>query len=201
MIRLFLLFVFIGSCGKLKVTFDPAESPLVETPPTDTTPKVAAQVQVRNFDQIYNTMSRLTNVHPSEAVIGVGTQKIYQEFAALKSQLPNERDASAFSSFNQIASARLAFMFCNNYIEKNPEFIVLTKEAYIKHLVENFLGENPETFADFADVSLILNELLDETSALKYMPSQNSSDLKKRYKVACTALLSSNYILVLRSLE
>lgn len=199
---LVLMAVLVGCGGGTKLVRK-VDSPHNKKQGKVSSTELPESVQVRTFDQVYKTMAALTDVHPLEASASSTTnspRSIYTEYRAIKSQLPSERNAQSFSAFNQIAATRLSFFFCNNYINKNPDLTKLNKEDYIKHLIEKFVGEDSSKFEDYAYVAETLNTVIDAESSKSYLPSVNAASIEKRYKAGCSVLLSSGYVLVLRSL-
>lgn len=150
--------------------------------------KVAtSNVSTKNFLQINNTYSTLT---------GVSTGEVNTEYEILKTQLPSTSDPNSLNGFNLIASTRLAFLYCDKYIDKRDDLAGMSISEGSRNLIESFVDADVDNNEDhkslYDNVLAIMNdddELINES---------NQEDKKiKLLKLSCAAVLASSYVTLL----
>ena len=187
-----------------------AQNPTVEDPKTTEVviseiKTTTAAIAVKNFEQYYKTLSKLTGI--DQYFAEANYTPVYGEYKTIQAQLAIDNDASSFSSFNQIAATRLAFAFCDPFVDKDVEFkgnvpniAQNSPEEISDALLERFLDSKPEEITGYDSlrselVSIIENKVVyDGERETQLIPSGNNVALAK---VACAALLSSSYFVVL----
>ena len=141
----------------------------------------------KNFLQINNTYSSIT---------GISTIRTNTEYEKLKTQLPSTSNPASLNGFNQIASTRLAFLYCDPYIDENSDVLSLSIEDLSVKLINSFIDadveNNKEHQSLYENVLAVLN---DEDELI----SESDEDIKKIKvaKLACTAILASSYVTLL----
>lgn len=146
-----------------------------------------SSIAAKNFLQINNTFSSLT---------GVPAGNVASEYEALKMQLPSTSNPESLNGFNQIASTRLGFLYCDEYIDGRTDLTSLTNEQASRNLIEGFIDadiENNEEHSNlYSNVLAIMN---DEDNLI----DDNDDNRKKvkLLKLSCTALLASSYVTLL----
>lgn len=147
----------------------------------------SSSVSAKNFLQINNTYSSLT---------GVSAGEVASEFESIKMQLPSSSNPESLNGFNQIASTRLGFLYCDKYIDKRDDLNNLSNENAVKDLIESFIDADIDGNQDhknlYTDVLAIMN---DDDSLIN--DSNRDRKKVKLLKLSCTALLASSYITLL----
>lgn len=171
-----------------------------ETTPTVTEELAEVDVGIKNFDQINNTMSKLTGIPTSNTnVIAV-----YNDISI---QLPTDNDVKNFLSTNQVAITKLATEYCDRLIEigaykatiwpavnfsaaPNTTLTATNKPNVINQTISYFMG--PLADSEKATVASELSTLFD--SLMNGESLTTNATTKKVMKGLCTASLSSAYV-------
>lgn len=156
-------------------------------------------VALKTFNQYNQTLSKVTEIDSA-------TTAIAAEYELIKNSLPSEHAATAFTSFHQISQTRLAFSYCNNFIDNNAEFkainysTVMPQEMTSK-LLTKFIGARPMTKYELYDqyntaiLKIMNNDAgVDENGSPvgELVPTATGATaMKNLTKLACTAILSS----------
>ena len=186
------------SLEKEEGSSDGASAPIPGNSTTRVVP-VVETVQVKSFNQINMTMAKLTGVSRSEPVI---TNVISQ----ILNQLPADNKLSGMTPFHQISITRLAFSYCNLFIDNDADFSAInygsvSDQDLIDRLEARFLdfapAEDPEIYdvlrAEIAGV--LANAGTDSTGPLVEPSSGSVAEVKERLtKMSCTLILSSPFI-------
>jgi hypothetical protein len=140
-------------------------------------------VAAKNFAQINNTYASLT---------GVNMRVASSDYAAIKGQLPSTSNPSSLNGFNQIASTRLAFTYCENYIGSGSPYMAMDNTTAIKGLIDQFI----DIKLDEGDHDQMLTQLKAIMNNDDALISDNNSTSKKEklLHLTCTAILSSSYV-------
>ena len=157
-------------------------------------------VVLKTFNQYNATLSKITGIDSAETVIS-------DEYEKIKNSLPGDHSSAAFTPFHQISQTRLAFTYCNSFIDTNSifkayDYGVLKSQALTKNLLEKFMGSKEvvgdEVYEKYEEIVLkIMNNDagLDEKgiSIGKLLPVAKGAVLNKNLtKLGCTALLASS---------
>ncbi|MBT4791201.1 MAG: hypothetical protein HON90_06490 [Halobacteriovoraceae bacterium] len=140
----------------------------------------ASGVGAKNFAQINNTYASLT---------GVPMGGVSAEYELIKMQLPSTNSLESLNGFNQIASARLAFAYCNPYIDERSDLEAMSNSNAIDNLLNGFLDLDTVNNVDHQTMKSELNAILSNTDNL--VASGNKTRL---LKLTCTAILASTYV-------
>lgn len=152
--------------------------------------QTTSDLAIKNFLQVNNTYSKLTGISPNEG-------DILDEYQAIQLQLPSSTDPKTLNGFNQIASTRLAFAYCNEYIDANEDDYNLnsaesnrTELISLSHKFVDFDFNNNNDHKNFlTNLEAILSdedELINDGNAERKK--------KKLLKMSCAAILSSTYV-------
>lgn len=144
-----------------------------------------AMPAVKNYHQINNTYSQLTGVSTADS-------DVLSTFNSIKVQLPTTNDPKSINGFNQIAFLRLAFVYCDKYIDaRGSELLSKGNEAIVQDLIDEFIYldavKNPKD-REFKEglISIINNED-------NFLPA--GPNMKERAsKMVCASLLASAYV-------
>jgi hypothetical protein len=171
--------------------------PVPTAPPDDGSVVARADVGLRDFDQINDTMSELTGVDRS----------LVPTFDELTQQLPGSNDAGTFVSSHQVAISKLALEYCDQLVEStalrqaffgafpftSPAGTVFgvqaNRDLLTGSLIDGMLGTNLATQPDPAAVRTELEALIDTLVA-----GCGVCDAERTRTVAkatCAAVLSS----------
>lgn len=156
-------------------------------------------VALKTFNQYNQTLSKVTEIDSA-------TPAIAAEYELIKNSLPSEHAAAAFTSFHQISQTRLAFSYCNNFIDNNAEFkavnyaTVMPQEMTTK-LLTKFIGARPTSKYELYDqynatvLKIMNNDAgMDENGSPigELVPTaMGATATKNLTKLACTAILAS----------
>lgn len=154
---------------------DPMTPPMVPVIDVNQVREVSPSYGIKNFEQVYYTMSSLTGVDPTNRDV----ERVYQE---VNSKLPNDNDIKTFASANQVAIVKLATEFCHVMIENNtlrsavyqnfdftrtPNQILNNegKTQLITRTIDHFIGEGMLSAADRSfmqqELMVLTNQLLE----------------------------------------
>lgn len=143
-----------------------------------------SSIAAKNFLQINNTYSSLT---------GVPAGNIAADYEQVKMQLPSSSNPESLNGFNQIASTRLGFLYCDEYIDGRTELNAMSNAEASRDLIESFIDadidDNDEHRNLYNNVMAIMNDddnLVDD--------GNEARKKTKLLKLSCTALLASSYI-------
>lgn len=150
--------------------------------------KVAPKsVAAKNFLQINNTFSSLT---------GVSAGDVASEYELVKMQLPSSSNPESLNGFNQIASTRLAFLYCDPYIDGRSDLGSMSNEQASRNLIEGFIDADIEGNSDHQNLYQNVLAIMNDDDSL--IDENNQSEKKQKLlKLSCTALLSSSYVTLL----
>jgi hypothetical protein len=181
---------------------DPAGEPAEEPAPGEPKKEVArlkASVGIKNFAQINATMSTLTTIPTTNAVV----QPVY---AQLATQLPDGNDIRAFLASHQVAIGKLAVEYCDAMVNTPAAANVVLpgialnvapatalnatgREAINKALITRFWGTGMSGVPEMGESLATLSKLTDELLAGKNM--NTAARTPSVVKGLCTAVLSS----------
>jgi hypothetical protein len=171
-------------------------------PPDDGSVTPRADTGIRDFDQINDTMSRITGVDRA-------TANVAATFAELTQQLPGSQDASTFVSSHQVAIAKLALEYCDAMVEnttlRNAFFGAFpfgtaagtvfadpaNRLALNNTLYDKMLGTNLGSQPAVADVHMRVNALVDTLVAGCTPATCDAERTETVVKATCAAVLSS----------
>jgi hypothetical protein len=163
---------------------------------------VVETVQVKSFNQINMTMSKLTGVSRAE-------ENIRNVVSQVLNQLPADNKLSGMTPFHQISITRLAFSYCNLFVNSDSEFSSLnygniSDDAIKDRLINRFLDIAPANDPDRYEIlseeilSLLANTGTDSTGPLVDAGSGSNAEVKERLtKMSCTLILSSPFIILI----
>lgn len=142
-------------------------------------------VAAKNFAQINNTYSSLTG-------ISMGATNITAEYAAIKTQLPSTSNPESLNGFNQIASTRLAFAYCDEFIDSRSDLVGMSNQVAVNNMLDGFLDIDRNNSDHQTFISEIMAIMNDEDSLIN--DGNTTSKKTKLLKLSCTAILSSSYV-------
>jgi hypothetical protein len=142
-------------------------------------------VAAKNFAQINNTYSSLTGISMGETLIA-------SEYATIKTQLPSTSNPNSLNGFNQIASTRLAFAYCDQYVDGRADLKAMGNDDAISNLLDTFIDIDRSN----SDHKVLISELeavmRDDDSLIS--DGDATSKKTKLIKLSCAAILSSSYV-------
>ena len=144
-----------------------------------------AMPAVKNYHQINNTYSQLTGVSTADS-------DVLSTFNSIKVQLPTTNDPKSVNGFNQIAFLRLAFVYCDKYVDsRGQELLSKSSEGITQDLIDKFiyldLAGNPKDRAFKEGLLSIAN------NEDGFLPNGNNIK-EESAKMVCTSLLASAYV-------
>lgn len=154
---------------------------------------------IKNFNQINMSFSKLTGIKRSHL-------SITDVMGQILNQLPASNDLSAFTPFHQISITRLAFTYCELFIDNDPlfsgfDYDRMGSSELADAIIIRFLDEAPEDEPNRYDtlrselISLLENEDIDQTGPLVDESGIDQATLKKRLsKMSCSLTLSSSFV-------
>jgi hypothetical protein len=166
---------------------------------------VDSGVAAKTFNQFNMSLSKLTGVD-------VGESSVNAEYLLIRNSLPAGHDPSSYTPFHQVAVTRLAFAYCNVFIDDDATFSALnygalTGAQITTQLLNKFIGARTPTNAVYYDgISSELNEVMNNNAGLDDMgtavgeliPNGTGASLNINLtKLACTTLLASAEFFVL----
>lgn len=155
---------------------------------------------VRTFNEFNKALSNATDIELSNTS---------DEFKAVQNKLPPTNDVEKFSEFGQVSATRLAFAFCDKFVDKNKEFKDFNyqgnkSDELSEMLMTRFLDyeKGKSSIYDYSIVKSTLLQILEnkEINGLRSIPNAqagNSEVNKRLTKMGCTAILASAYYTVL----
>ncbi len=169
------------------------------------TPNTSSPIGAKNYLQINNTYSSLTNIPTNEEVV-------LSEFNAVITQLPTTSNPEALNGFNHIAQTRLAFAYCNQYVDENEsDYAGLSNDAAIRSLLDNMVDLDVDNnsahqtfYQNLMDIMNDTDQLLGDTVVSEEPEETTELEVgvvdvmdertKKLFKMSCAALLASSYV-------
>ena len=197
------MLVFVSCMGSKSSSKNQAPASASAPSPVSTSKSLMVDespVVLKTFNQYNATLSKITGIDSAESDIS-------DEYEKIKNSLPGDHSAAAFTPFHQISQTRLAFTYCNYFINTNPvfkayDYAALKSQALTKNLLEKFMGSKEvlgeETYERYEEIVLkIMNNDagLDEKGLAigKLLPVATGAVLNKNLtKLGCTALLASS---------
>lgn len=152
--------------------------------------QTTSDLAIKNFLQVNNTYSKLTGISPNEG-------DILDEYQAIQLQLPSSTDPKTLNGFNQIASTRLAFAYCNEYIDENEgEYNMASSGSNRSELISlshKFVDFDFNNNSDHKNFLTHLEAILSDEDGII---NDANPERKKRklLKMSCAAILSSTYV-------
>ena len=135
---------------------------------------------LRNFSQYRGLLSSLTGVDQDN-------RDVSREYALVRNQLPSSSEPAGFTAFHQIAMVRLAFAYCDSYVEADDALARMEGRPLIDTLIDRFFAVPTTSIAGFDEMHASLEELVD-------LPGLVAGDNSGRLaRVVCTAILSSHH--------
>jgi mono/diheme cytochrome c family protein len=203
----FLTFEVLGS--NTNVVIEPA--PLTPAPPADL--PEAADIGVRNFDEIDATMAAVTGVSREQVDVDA-------VFNAVRQQLPTVENIEGFLAAQQMAISQMAIEYCNALVDNNGQILrtayfpgfdftstagsafddTLKRGRVITPLLDKIMGSGLTTQPDPLAVSTEIDSLILDLAACAVAPPAPTCDTLTRtaeiVKAACAALLGSGVMLL-----
>ncbi|MAZ49301.1 MAG: hypothetical protein CME65_12130 [Halobacteriovoraceae bacterium] len=154
------------------------------------TSQTSSNLAIKNFLQVNNTYSKLTGISPNRG-------DILDEYRAIQLQLPSSTDPKTLNGFNQIAATRLAFAYCDEYVDENESDFDFSSASTNRLEVQNLslkfgdfdFDQNQDHINFLNNLEAIINdedELVDDGNFAR--------EKRKLMKMSCSAVLSSTYI-------
>jgi hypothetical protein len=148
-------------------------------------------IGVKNYLQINNTFAQMTGISSTATDIKNEYEKVYV-------QLPSTSNPASVSGFNQIATIRLAFAYCDKYVDTKYSALYQENKTEPKvqavKMIDNFIDidyVNNQNDKDFlSDVVGIINN----SDAIVTGIITTTENNKKLLKLSCTSILSSSYV-------
>ena len=155
-------------------------------------------VKIKNFNRLNMSYSKVTGIHR-------GTDEVAETLELILNQLPADNELDSFSPFQQISIIRLAFTYCDLYIDENENFSDLDyssveNEVIANLLIDNLLDDPPESDPNLyatlkSEVLSTLNNEAGEDVEKFISSDNNASSLKKKLtKMSCSLVLSSTFM-------
>jgi mono/diheme cytochrome c family protein len=157
-------------------------------PAADTSTVVVPVNGIRNFDQVNDTMSVLTDVSKADT---------YSSYITLKSQLPSSNSIMTFVASNQVVVMKHALDYCARMIDNNNNYFGTASPTamQVQDLgVDKILGSNLVSQPNRAGVRADIYTLLTTAGIGCSGDGTNvtsCSNMVKAQKTACIAVLSS----------
>ncbi len=150
-------------------------------------------VAAKNFTQINLTYSNLTKVPTYN-------ESVLAEYKAIELQLPASTDPESLNGFNQLSSTRLAFAYCDVFLDKGEVYGMFSSnsaDVNSKVMINLFADldfDNNEAHQEFKShvVEILNNRGIDSTGTNVQLIQV--SNKKSLLKLGCAAVLSSSYL-------
>lgn len=166
------------------------------SPPAALPDVVEADIGVRSFSQVRDTMSTLTG-------IAAGNAAVSTDYVELRDSLPPTTNILAFGSAQQIAIHRLARTFCgeialdtvacDDFFGNNCEVDGAAKGLVADVLYDSFIGVNVANQPARADVTTEVISVLDDLACVNGCVG---AEAQTALQSTCTAVLSSAAVTV-----
>lgn len=160
-------------------------------------------VGILNFNQINMNFSKITG-------ISRGEEEIQDVMGQIVNQLPSSNDIESFTAFTQISITRLAFSYCDRFVDDDPDFSSVNYATSSNNQLINLIlrktldtNDSSNPAATFDQLAAELNDVLNndpKDGSLTFIDETmgTSTERKKRLtKMACTLTLSSSYVTML----
>jgi hypothetical protein len=166
---------------------------------------VDSGIAAKTFNQYNMTLSKLTGVDLGEATVNA-------EYLAIRNSLPAGHAASSFTPFHQVAVTRLAFAYCDVFIDNDSEFSSLDYANFSGQqistlLLNRFVGtKNPTNAVYYDGINSELIGVMSNDAGVDEMgnpigqliPNGTGATLNRNLtKLTCTTLLASSEFSVL----
>lgn len=202
---LFFLFSCVGEGEKFKVdedfSFPGQEEGVISTGDSKKSAPVESikGFHIKNFNQINMSFSKLTGVPRSR-------QNVSDVMGQILNQLPADNDLNSFTPFHQISITRLAFTYCEIFVDQDAEFnglnySTISSQEITDRLISRFLDDAPDDQPEKYDIlkdellSTLNNEPDPSAGPLVDSVGVRSDILKRRLtKMACSLTLSSSFV-------
>ncbi len=122
----------------------------------------------------------------------MGQTNIANEFAAINTQLPSTSNPNSLNGFNQIASTRLAFAYCDEFVDGRADLVGMNNQSAINNMLDGFIDIDQTNPDHQVLVSELMSIMSDEDSLIN--DGNATSKKAKLLKLSCTAILSSSYV-------
>lgn len=186
--------------------FDSGAVQFEETGATEVA-RTITSVGVKNFEEIYQTMSVLTGIDPADE------GSIRNTYSDLSSQLPTDDSVKSYLTANQVAVIKLGAEFCERlfsaskyYNDFFPRFNIgmgprdllngNNKQVMAQDFIAKFWGENTQPDALVMTTESEMSALITELAA-GMENSTNASNTRTIAKGVCTAMISSAPVVLL----
>ncbi len=166
---------------------------------------VDSGLAIKTFNQFNMSLSKLTG-------IDVSNPSVNGEYLAIRNSLPAGHDPSKFTPFHQVSVTRLAFAYCDSFIDNNSQFKNLDYDSQnasdiTNLLVVKFVGNRTGQNANYFDgISNGLLKVMNNDGGVdevgspigSLIPNETGRSLKVNLtKLTCTTLLASSEFSVL----
>ena len=166
---------------------------------------VDSGIAAKTFNQYNESLAKLTGVDIGQAIVN-------SEYLAIRNSLPAGHKASSFTPFHQVSVTRLAFAYCNVFIDQDDEFsnlnyAGLSGTQITTQLLTKFIGSRtPANSVYYDGISSELNLLMSNDAGNddagnpigSLIPNTTGTALKINLtKLSCTTLLASSEFSVL----
>ena len=139
-------------------------SPTLPADPADPGSAVSADIGVRTFEEINNTIAEITGVPVTNGAV----QSVYNNYIQ---QLPTVEDISAFLPSHQMAIAQLALTSCSELVDGNG---AISRAAYFPAF--NFANTAQNAFDTQAEVDAVVEPLLTAAMNIDTVTPANNLD-------------------------
>lgn len=168
---------------------NPGIPPVIEEEP-GVPAEAKNSIASKNYLQINNTFSTVTGVATDDT-------SVLSEFKAIQMQLPTTSNPEALNGFNQIAQTRLAFAYCNQYIEnKIADYSALPDSGAMDLMLNNFIDVDVVNNPAHVELKTNLMAIMSDVDGL-VVDANATSKKRKLLKMSCAAILSSSYVTML----
>jgi hypothetical protein len=181
----------VGSCvepEKLEVAEGEIESAHKDTPVGNAN---NSGIGVKNYLQINNTFSQMTGVSSTET-------DVKNEYESVYVQLPSTSNPSSVSGFNQIATIRLAFAYCDKYIASKYSSLYasnrLNPETQAKVMIDEFIDIDYENNPNDKNFLSDVVGIMENADSIVTGTITTTTNNQKLLKLSCTSILSSSYV-------
>jgi len=187
----------------LSSTYSRSEPDLIEEPTPADLP-ASSEIGLKTFDEINESMSRMTGVPKTRAAV-------MNTYETVKQQLPSVENIQGFLSAHQMAITQMAIQYCDALVADTSlrsaffpgfDFSALAESAFdatgknqvIEPLLERFVGTGLNSQPSDTDIESELGDLMDRLTSCD---SGCSSDRTETVvKASCAAVLGSATTLV-----
>lgn len=157
-----------------------------------------SDIVFKNYAQYNMNLSKAT---------GISMAKVSDVYLKVKNSLPSSTDPSLFNSFTLLSYTRLAFEYCNYFVDEGAAFSGINYNTasnvqLIEALINHFLTAPPTDTPNLYDPvreelgKIYINDVVTTQDGKRYIKTDGvTSEIQKirLTKMACSALLSSSY--------